>query len=211
MAATAAATRTRRRAGAAPAPRRRTRSAPAKGRATTTRGRKRGRACGLLDSLLRGRGWIVLVGGLLAGIVFFNVALLEINSGIAAGDQRSTMLKRENAALRARVARLGSSERIQKSAQDLGLVLPQPDQVRYLKANPRSDSRRAVARLSAPRNPVQQPAVAGPAPAASPAPPGATPQPGAAPQPVAAPQPAAAPQPVITAQPAPGAAAAPTG
>jgi cell division protein FtsL len=105
---------------------------------------------GMLDALLSGRGWIALVFVLLAGIVFFNVDLLQMNREIAGNDEKISALKREIARNRLDVARLASSERIQESAAKLGLVLPAPGDVRYLKARPRLDSRRAAKRITAP-------------------------------------------------------------
>jgi cell division protein FtsL len=105
---------------------------------------------GMLDALLSGRGWIALVFVLLAGIVFFNVDLLQMNREIAGNDQKISALKREIARNRLDVARLASSERIQESAAQLGLVLPAPGDVRYLKARPRLDSHQAAKRITAP-------------------------------------------------------------
>ena len=98
----------------------------------------RRRTSGVLDALLAGRGWIALVFVLLVGIVFFNVDLLQMNREIAANADRIAALKREIARDRLDVARLASSERIQESAAQLGLVLPAPGEVRYLKARPRA-------------------------------------------------------------------------
>ena len=103
----------------------------------------------VLDRLLRGPAYIALVGILLAGIVFFNVDVLELNHGIARTDTRASQLKRENAALTLKLAKLGSSERIQRMALDQGLVLPQPGDVRYLRAN-REDAERALRVMTAP-------------------------------------------------------------
>jgi cell division protein FtsL len=103
----------------------------------------------LLDRLLRGPAYIAMIGILLAGIVFFNVDLLELNHGIARTDSRATQLKRQNAALALEVARLGSSERIQQMALQRGLVLPQPGDVRYLRAH-REDAARALRVMTAP-------------------------------------------------------------
>ena len=47
-------------------------------------------------------------------------------------------------------ARLASSERIQESAALLGLVLPAPGEVRYLKARPTRDAGPAVKRITEP-------------------------------------------------------------
>jgi cell division protein FtsL len=103
----------------------------------------------LLDRLLRGPAYIAMVGVLLAGIVFFNVDVLELNHGIASTDVRATDLKRQNAALTLQLAKLGSSERIQTMALQNGLVLPQPGDVRYLRAH-REDAARALRVMTAP-------------------------------------------------------------
>jgi cell division protein FtsL len=112
----------------------------------------------LLDRLLRGPAYIAVVGILLAGIVFFNVDVLETNHGIARTDTRSSQLKRENAALTLKLAKLGSSERIQRMALDQGLVLPQPGDVRYLRAN-REDAERALRVMTAPDSSSAAPVV----------------------------------------------------
>ena len=103
-----------------------------------------------VDRLLTGRVWIVLLAVLLAGIVTANVALLEMNAGIARTTEKVAALKRENSRLRLQAARLGSSERIQRAAADLGLVLPAPGEVRYLEARPAEDPALALKRMSAP-------------------------------------------------------------
>jgi len=110
----------------------------------------RRRTSGVLDALLAGRGWIALVFVLLVGIVFFNVDLLRMNREIAADADQIATLNREIARDRLDVARLASSERIQESAAQLGLVLPAPGEVRYLKAHPRRDAHLAAKRVTAP-------------------------------------------------------------
>lgn len=112
----------------------------------------------VLDKLLSGRGWIGLVFVLLAGIVFFNVDLLQMNREIARNADRAAAVKAENARLRTDLARLGSSERIQQVAAQAGLVLPAPGEVRYLRAVPSADAKRAAARID--RGKVSAPAVA---------------------------------------------------
>jgi cell division protein FtsL len=104
----------------------------------------------MLDALLNGRIWIGLVGVLLAGIVFFNVDLLRMNREITQMADQAAQLKRENARLRQDVAGLANSERIQQAAAELGLVLPAPAEVRYLKSNPTIDARTASKRIIAP-------------------------------------------------------------
>ena len=127
----------------APAPRGR-RSKPV---AAARRRQSHPRGAAVLDALLRGRTWIALVFVLLAGIVFLNVNLLRINREIAASADKSRAVKLENAQLRTNIARLGSSERIQRVAAQRGLVLPAPGEVRYLKSAPQADARKAAARL----------------------------------------------------------------
>jgi cell division protein FtsL len=104
----------------------------------------------MLDAVLNGRIWIGLVGVLLAGIVFFNVDLLRMNREITHMADQAAQLKRENARLREDVAGLANSERIQQAAAELGLVLPAPAEVRYLKSNPTIDARTASKRIIAP-------------------------------------------------------------
>jgi cell division protein FtsL len=103
----------------------------------------------VLDRLLRGPVYIATVGILLVGIVFFNVDVLELNHGIASTDSRAAQLKRDNAALTLELAKLGSSERIQRLALEAGLVLPQAGDVRYLRAH-RQDAGRALRVMTAP-------------------------------------------------------------
>jgi len=110
----------------------------------------RARTGSLLDALLAGRGWIALVGLLLAGIVFFNVDLLQMNRDIARDADKAAALKRQNARLRLDLARLASSARIQEAAAKLGLVLPAPGEVRYLTPRPTIDARRAAKRVTEP-------------------------------------------------------------
>jgi cell division protein FtsL len=149
-----------------PAPRARpARRSSGPARKATLRRAARPRVAALLDTLLYGRGWIALVGVLLTGIVFFNVDLLQINRGIASTTKRSASVKQENARLRLDVARLASTERIQRTAADRGLVLPAPGDVRYLRANPSVDGRRAAVRSREPVAPAA-PTPATPAPVA---------------------------------------------
>jgi cell division protein FtsL len=110
----------------------------------------RRRTTGVLDALLAGRGWIALVFVLLVGIVFFNVDLLRMNREIAANADRIAVLKRHIARDRLDVAGLASTQRIQESAAQLGLVQPAPGEVRYLRARPRLDAHMAAKRVTAP-------------------------------------------------------------
>lgn len=165
MAARAATAPAPRRAPARPAPRRKpatprrgtTRPAPKRRVQARPQGRRAKAAARLaaipgspfVDRLLTGRIWIVLLAVLLAGIVTANVALLEMNHGIAKTTEKVAALKRANSRLRLEAAKLGSSERIQRAAADLGLVLPAPGEVRYLEARP-GDAALALKKMTAP-------------------------------------------------------------
>src|SRR6188472_704139 len=69
-----------------------------------------------VDRLLRGRAWIWLIGIMLGGIVFMQVSLLKLNSGISRSVETAATLERVNAGLETEVARLSSGERIQRAA-----------------------------------------------------------------------------------------------
>jgi hypothetical protein len=86
----------------------------------------------LLDRLLNGSAWIAIVGTALIGIVFMQVSLLKLNSGIGHAVERASTLDRQNAELRAAVSELGSNDRIQAEAQRLGLVVPPAGSVTFL-------------------------------------------------------------------------------
>jgi len=103
----------------------------------------------LVDRILRGPAWVVMLGALLAGIVFLNVSVLELNRGIARTDAKSADLERTNSGLRARVAKLDSGERIQQLAAARGFVMPQPGDVTYLRDRS-SNARLAAQRMTPP-------------------------------------------------------------
>jgi cell division protein FtsL len=103
----------------------------------------------LVDRILRGPAWVVMLGALLAGIVFLNVSVLELNRGIARTDAKSAELERTNSGLRARVAKLDNGERIQQLAAARGFVMPQPGDVTYV-YNRASNARLAAQRITPP-------------------------------------------------------------
>lgn len=117
----------------------------------------------LLDRLLAGRAWIVLVGFLLIGIVAMQVSLLELNAGIGRAVDTSSRLQRENAELRASVSRMSAGDRVEAAAARLGMVMPDAGTVRFVAVRPREDARRAVSNLRAPElaTPTDQAAVTG--------------------------------------------------
>jgi len=102
---------------------------------------------GFVVGMARGRAWIVVLGVLLCGIVAINVVGLSLS---AAGSETSTKideLQQQNSVLRARIANRLSSERISEAAAALGLQVPAPDAVDYLRTR-RSDAERAAERLA---------------------------------------------------------------
>jgi cell division protein FtsL len=131
-------------------------TAPARRRSGRVHRKPAGRVAALprgarvLDALLTGRIWIGLVGVLLAGIVFFNVDLLQMNREITQMAGKATEIKRQNDRLRHDYARLASSERIQEAAAALGLVYPAAGEVRYLESNPKLDAHNASKRIIEP-------------------------------------------------------------
>lgn len=190
------------RAGAAVAPRPLRRAHPrlTPPRAVPHAVRARGES--VLDALQQGQAWIALVALLLVGIVFFNVDLLRLNRSIAVTSEKAGGVARENARLRRELARLGSSERVQRAALERGLMLPAPGDVRFRRAGER-DGGRAVDNIRAPGQDDTSPGAAQGAGPGSTAPGLSTPQ-AAAPQ-RAAPQ-GTAPQVAAPGAPAPQAA-----
>ena len=110
----------------------------------------------LLDRLIRGQGWVVLIGVALMGIVALQVSLLKMNAGIGVSIERSAQLERENADLRAEVSRLSSEQRIASVAGKLGLVMPDANEFRYVRVRGAEDARKAASVMRAP-DPVDPP------------------------------------------------------
>ena len=103
----------------------------------------------LLDRLLRSRAWIWALGILLGGIVAMQVSLLKLNSGISRAVETTATLERQNGALENAIGRLGATTRIQTGAKSLGLVMPAPADVTYLRSRS-SDPERALRVMTAP-------------------------------------------------------------
>jgi len=98
----------------------------------------------LLDRLVRGQGWIALLGVLLIGLVGLNVSLLKLNAHNGREAEIARDLRIDNARLRGTVSRLASTDRLQAAAQRMGLVMPAPQMISYVTAHPRGDGRRAA-------------------------------------------------------------------
>jgi hypothetical protein len=104
----------------------------------------------VLDRLIRGRLWIGLIAGALVALVFMQVSLLKLNTGISANLLTSQNLERENAELRASVSSLDSGQRIQDLAAARGMVMPDDGQLRFLTAGPPGDGERAARAITEP-------------------------------------------------------------
>jgi hypothetical protein len=104
----------------------------------------------VLDRLIRGRLWIGLIAAALVMLVFMQVSLLKLNTGISSDLLTSQNLERENAELRASVSSLDSGERIQDLAAARGMVMPDDGQLRFLSARPPGDGERAAHAITAP-------------------------------------------------------------
>lgn len=115
---------------------------------------------GLIARLTRGRSWIVLLGLLLGGIVAINVWGLGLSASSSSTEARIDALQSDNGVLRARNAKLLSTEEIQQRAAALGLAIPAPDAIHYLDSNG-SDAVKAAKRLAAGEITVGDPAVQG--------------------------------------------------
>ncbi len=77
--------------------------------------------------------WIAVGGILLAGVVFVNVAVLQLNLRLDSANAERSKLLADNAALQTQYAQLVSSPRISAAAtKQLGLVYQDPTQYRYV-------------------------------------------------------------------------------
>jgi hypothetical protein len=102
---------------------------------------------GLVHRLTRGRLWIGVLTGLLVGIVALNVLALSFNASSSKATRQGDILNRQVSTLRAQIASSGvSNERVQAEAGALGMIVPEPGSIGYLKASPK-DAATAAQRL----------------------------------------------------------------
>jgi cell division protein FtsL len=83
----------------------------------------------------RARGgilWIAVGGILLAGVVFVNVAVLQLNLSLDSANAERSKLLAENAALQTEYSRLVSSPRVNAAATKLGLIFKDPSLYGYV-------------------------------------------------------------------------------
>ena len=104
----------------------------------------------LLDRLIRGRAWIVLVAFALLGIVTLQLALLKLNTGIGRSIERAAVLQNQNAAISIENSELASGGKVEASAAHLGMTPVPTSMIKFLSVHPRQDAERAASVLSAP-------------------------------------------------------------
>lgn len=103
----------------------------------------------LLDRLIGGRIWIVLLGGLLVGIVTMQLSLLRLNAGIGQAVERGGKLEQRNAALRLSISQLSDSKRIVGLATQMGYVTPPQGSPRFLSTSD-GDAAKALTTMRVP-------------------------------------------------------------
>jgi hypothetical protein len=104
----------------------------------------------IVDSLLRSRGWIVVIALLLGGIVAMQVSLLKLNAGISRAVEASSTLERQNADMQDTIARLSSGARVRTAALDAGMVAPPAGDVGFLTSRGDRDAALGAARMQPP-------------------------------------------------------------
>lgn len=95
---------------------------------------------GLMVRMTRGRAWIVVLSGMLAGIVALNVINLSFNAAEGKLAQQAQILEQENSVLRARLAQRLSNGQVRSAAAALGMTAPSPTDISYRDASPNSVS-----------------------------------------------------------------------
>jgi len=103
----------------------------------------------LIVRLTQGRGWIAVLGVLLAGIVALNVVILSLNSGAGVAGERIDAMERHNSALRAELAQKLAAGRVEADAAALGMYVPDAKDVTYLQAG-KGDAAGAASALGGP-------------------------------------------------------------
>jgi hypothetical protein len=100
-----------------------------------------------LDRVVRGRAWIPLLGLLLAGIVASQVEILKTGASMGRALEQTTTLTTTNEQLQGTVAQLADDQRIERLADNMGLVFPPPGAVGYIDARPGGDAAGALGNI----------------------------------------------------------------
>jgi cell division protein FtsL len=104
----------------------------------------------LIDRLVRGRAWLILITCALIGVVTLQLALLKLNGGVGRTVQTQAQLQRENASLSIENSELAAADRVQTRAAQLGMEFASSTALRSLSANSHVDFSRAASVLGAP-------------------------------------------------------------
>lgn len=104
----------------------------------------------LLDRIVRGRAWIPLLGALLAGIVAMQIEVLKLGTSMGRSIERSSALATRNGELQASVAALQDDQRIERLAAGMGMIMPAPEAIGFLSAQPNGNVGQALANIHAP-------------------------------------------------------------
>ena len=79
--------------------------------------------------------WIVIIGALLVGVVFMNVAVLRLNITLDELGRDRTRLRADTAQLSSELSSAQAAARIQAQARGLGLVQAKAAETTYLDLN----------------------------------------------------------------------------
>jgi hypothetical protein len=101
---------------------------------------------GLVHRLTRGRLWILLLAGLLAGIVALNVLSLSFSSSASRVAVQADAIERENSIIRGRLTSDVPSREVRAAGESAGLLMPAPEGIDYLRASA-NDAEIAAERL----------------------------------------------------------------
>jgi hypothetical protein len=104
----------------------------------------------VVDRLVRGRGWIPVLGLMLAGIVAMQVEVLKLGASVGRSIERSSALQTRNELLRASVASLSDEGRIERLAAGMGMIMPAPGSAGFVSGSANADLGKALANIHAP-------------------------------------------------------------
>jgi hypothetical protein len=80
--------------------------------------------------------WIAVIGALLAGVVFMNVAVLRLNISLDQLGRDRARLRADTAELASELSSAQAAARIQAQARGLGLVQARAAETTYLELRP---------------------------------------------------------------------------
>jgi cell division protein FtsL len=80
--------------------------------------------------------WIVLIGALLGGVVFMNLAVLRLNLELDRAGRERTQLQADTAALASELSSANAAARVAARARGLGLVEAKAAETTYVDVKP---------------------------------------------------------------------------